>query len=653
MNIIEKIEISYFRSFGEKSIKIENLKDLNIFSGSNDAGKSNVLKALNLFFNDEINIWEKFDIDKDLSIWQKEKSNKNKENKKINRTENDSHIAQRDLFVKIKIFFRRTFTNTTTTPEEFWVSKKWYRNGRFKIEDNIKLAYKKKNDKEPTPRELSAQHGQLTQFLNSINFEYIPAVKDREFFKHLFSKLQKSLLERDNNFKTYSKQINQNIASITSDLFKEFKDKTGVQAQFETPVTLIDFFTKLGVSTEKGISLFSRGDGIQARFIPEILNEISKGKKYVIWGFEEPENSYEYRSAENLANDFLKIYSMNKQIFLTSHTKEFLSLIKNNESRVSLHRVFKSPNKGSIIETYNEGFNKDKIQKDFWEDILEKDRTSEQKDTLNKIFEDIGFIETDQYLIENLENQLRNQRKILDKTNISKEKKDEIISRLSQRIEKSILNEENLKREIEEYNKPLVFVEDANLQVYQIAWLKLNDKSFTKESFKEIFKKECPFIIYPKKGRVSLNKYLDEAGIDEKIGKKICGIFDFDEAYIKDFNGLDQTRWEIEDGSRETCLIRKRKDHECYYALMIPVPPSRFEYVKGTKHTYLTMEHLFEDSFLKDINCYDGFDTPAGSLEITKIKRKNVLWKELLDKEKHNFKNFKPLFDKISLLFKL
>ena len=653
MNIIEKIEISYFRSFGEKSIKIENLKDLNIFSGSNDAGKSNVLKALNLFFNDKINIWEKFDIDKDLSIWQKEKSNKNTENKKINRTENDSHVAQRDLFVKIKIFFRRPITNQTTTPEEFWVSKKWYRNNRFKIEDNIKLAYKKKNGKEPTARELSAQHGQLTQFLKSINFEYIPAVKDREFFKHLFSKLQKSLLERDNDFKKYSKQINQNIANITSDLFKEFKDRTGVQAQFETPETLIDFFTTIGVSTEKGISLFSRGDGIQARFIPAILNEISKGRKYVIWGFEEPENSYEYRSAENLANDFLKIYSKNKQIFLTSHTKEFLSLIRNNESTVSLHRVFKSPIKGSLIETYNEGFNKDKIQKDFWEDISEKDRGLEQKDTLNKIFEDIGFLETDQYLIEDLQHQLRMQRKILDETDLSFEKKEDIIKKLTHEIKNLMRSEEELKRAIEEFTKPMVFVEDTQLKVYQIAWLKLNKISFTEDLLEETFRKRCPFLIYSKKSKKDLQKYLDEVGIDEKIGKKICGIFDFDDAYTKEFKGLHCDRWGNECGSKREGLSRKRKDHECYYALVLPVPESREIYTNGTTHTYLTMEHLFEDNFLKDINCHDGFDTPSGSLEITRIKRKNVLWKELFDKEKHNFKNFKPLFDKISLLFKL
>ncbi len=652
MNIIEKIEIGYFRSFGEKSVKIENLKDLNIFSGSNDVGKSNVLKALNLFFNDEINIWEKFDIEKDLSFWQKERSGKNTEKKKNIRTETDSYVAQRDLFVKIKIFFRLPKTSSTT-PEEFWVSKRWYRNGYSKTENNIELAYRNKNERNPTERQLSAAQGKVTQFLKSINFEYIPAVKDREFFKHLFAKLQKSLLERDSEFKKYSKEINQNIARTTIDLFKEFQDKTGVQAQFEIPGSLIDFFTTIGVSTEKGVSLFSRGDGIQARFIPAILNEISKGKKYVIWGFEEPENSYEYRNAEILANDFLKIYSQNKQIFLTSHTKEFLSLVKNNEQNVSLHRVYTSANKGSLIETYKGGFNRDKIQKDFWDDTPERSKTPKQKDILNKIFEDIGFLETDQYLIEDLQHQLRTQRKILDETDLSLEKKEEINKSLSNKIKSLILSEEDLKREIEEYKKPMVFVEDTHLKVYQIAWLKLNEISFTEDVLTEIFRKECPFVIYSKKSKSDLQKYLDEVGICEKIGEKICGIFDFDAAYLKEFGGLNKDRWEKECGTKSEGLTRKRKNHECYYALLLPVPTSRQLYTNGTHHTYLTMEHLFEDSFLKEIDCHDGFETPAGSLEITKIKRKDVLWKELVDKEKSNFENFRPLFDKIYSLFQL
>ena len=48
MQLLEEIEISYFRSFYK--FKLRQLKDLNIVFGKNDSGKSNVIRALNLFF---------------------------------------------------------------------------------------------------------------------------------------------------------------------------------------------------------------------------------------------------------------------------------------------------------------------------------------------------------------------------------------------------------------------------------------------------------------------------------------------------------------------------------------------------------------------------------------------------------------------------
>lgn len=46
-NILKKIVISGFRSIEHETIKCS---EANIFCGVNDSGKSNVLKALNLFF---------------------------------------------------------------------------------------------------------------------------------------------------------------------------------------------------------------------------------------------------------------------------------------------------------------------------------------------------------------------------------------------------------------------------------------------------------------------------------------------------------------------------------------------------------------------------------------------------------------------------
>ena len=48
MHYVKSIHIKNFRSILDERI---DLSDYNCFVGKNDSGKSNVLKALNLFFN--------------------------------------------------------------------------------------------------------------------------------------------------------------------------------------------------------------------------------------------------------------------------------------------------------------------------------------------------------------------------------------------------------------------------------------------------------------------------------------------------------------------------------------------------------------------------------------------------------------------------
>lgn len=61
---IRSISIKYFRSITSMTMTVERL---NVFVGLNDVGKSNVLKALNLFFNGETDYNEKFSFEKDFS----------------------------------------------------------------------------------------------------------------------------------------------------------------------------------------------------------------------------------------------------------------------------------------------------------------------------------------------------------------------------------------------------------------------------------------------------------------------------------------------------------------------------------------------------------------------------------------------------------
>jgi AAA15 family ATPase/GTPase len=661
MKIIERIEIKYFRSFGEKNVKITDLKDLNIFSGSNDVGKSNILKALNLFFNNEINIGEEFDLNKDLSFIQRDRSQKELENKRKTRTKEDPYASQRDLFVKVKLFFDRQLQyDKSTTPEKFWVERYWDKNGVSKQSSNIQTAYVKKNKKTPTQSQAAALQGQLTQFLNSIYFEYVPAVKDRQFLQYLFKKLQKSLFERDNTFKETSNEINERISGTTIDLFQEFKEKTGIDAQFSIPESLIDFFRTINVSTENGVSLYSRGDGMQARFIPAILNEISKGKKYVIWGFEEPENSFEYRNAELLAKDFLKTYSKNKQIFITSHTKEFLSLIRGNEESVSLHRVYKTVENGSLVETFKpgKGFNKVQIQKSFWEGTEETEKKKENFDTLNRIFEDIGFLENDQYIIEKLQNQLKTQRQLLENTDLKIDEQEKINKHLTKKLENSILSISQLEQEIEEYKKPILYVEDKYDQIYKIAFLKLNNIEIDIADFDTKFKRIAPFTIRRGEGASKLCGRLRAPNNDGYEDKKIIGLFDFDKEGRENIHHLkNETFWdEIYFGNLKEGYYRKRTDHNCFFALLLPIPDelNMFASLEWENFiSYVEIENLLPKDFLVSNNLVTTKQSPAGNYLKIKDNKKEDLWKLLISLNKEDFKHFEPLFNQIKKLFNL
>ena len=71
---IKSIEINKFRSI--KRI-VCDLSDISVFVGKNDAGKSNILKALNLFFNNQtelgkpLNFVEDFNFNSKLLVGRK------------------------------------------------------------------------------------------------------------------------------------------------------------------------------------------------------------------------------------------------------------------------------------------------------------------------------------------------------------------------------------------------------------------------------------------------------------------------------------------------------------------------------------------------------------------------------------------------------
>lgn len=196
MITIERVHIKNFRSLVDETIE---LSDCNFFVGKNDSGKSNVLKALNLFFNERTDFNAPYDFNSDYSKFAKRGAKQAKE-----------------VTISLDILIPETFKESGT---KTW-TKTWRADGLHS--DNIESLFK------------SGSKG--FTLLNRIQYMYIPAVKSNEYFKFLLSEVYLSMTKtansalRELNIK-YSKQLQ----ALTSDLSEQLKEVLRLNSSIQMP----------------------------------------------------------------------------------------------------------------------------------------------------------------------------------------------------------------------------------------------------------------------------------------------------------------------------------------------------------------------------------------------------------------------------------
>jgi hypothetical protein len=323
---IKEIRIKNFRSIVKTEIL---LNDLSIFVGLNDVGKSNILKALNLFFNSETDYGKSFNFHEDYS------KNALKRNKKA-----EEIIIEIILTAPI---------NYKADKDIVW--RKIWRNQGLHINESYFI------DKTTFPIK-----SKLPSWLQSIRFSYVPAIRDNSYFEILLGKLHDSLAETiEVELQNAGDGFIDKIKVNTKRMIGEIDSRLKIKSQIKLPSNLQSLFKTLDFSTAEGdfeISLSNRGDGIKTRYIPVILKFISdqlninkrKGSAntMMIWGYEEPENNLEMLAAFKLANDFMD-YSKEIQLLITTHSPGFYSLINKNEEKVNLYKVSKKQGKDAEI----------------------------------------------------------------------------------------------------------------------------------------------------------------------------------------------------------------------------------------------------------------------------------------------------------------
>lgn len=310
---IKSVHIKNFRSIRSETIEV---KDLNIFVGLNDAGKSNFLKALNLFFNGYTDYDIPFSFERDFSFLFPQ----------------TSHNA-REIVIEIKFIVPSTFNNSGLY---LW-KKVWRANGYF----DEKIT--KENGEAPSSR------SRIPGTLRKIKFRYVPAVKSKQYYKELLGELYLTISSVINSpLKDAIVSFSEVLQNYTQDIQEEVKKQLEIDSQLSMPENLTEVFKAMIFQThnsdiEKSIPLDMRGDGVQARHIPIILRYIETQDRqttsqgalsvFTIWGYEEPENGVELAQAFKMAKSF-HAYSEAIQVFTTTHSPAFYTQKEKENAKI-------------------------------------------------------------------------------------------------------------------------------------------------------------------------------------------------------------------------------------------------------------------------------------------------------------------------------
>ena len=320
---IRRVTIKNFRSIMELTL---DATDLTVIVGDNDCGKSNVLRALNLFFNDRTNPETPFSFPDDYNRFAEPKAKRAPE-----------------ISVEVDLELPRSYQKNNGDLIRW--RKRWRSDGLQEEDEywGIRLARKKRGKGfTETIVEIDGR-SKVPALLSRIQFEYVPAVRSADFFKKLRGRIFQVIANASEEpVRQSSGQLEEVISTAVSSLLSDIDTELEDTSRLSLPNDLTPLFQSLDfLAGEKSISLDSRGDGIKARYIPLILKFIAERNREApgisptfIWAYEEPENNLEFRRAQSLADAFYKLAEDElSQVILTTHSPIFYNMHKEDAER--------------------------------------------------------------------------------------------------------------------------------------------------------------------------------------------------------------------------------------------------------------------------------------------------------------------------------
>jgi AAA ATPase-like protein len=350
MQLISALGIRNFRSI--RNIEIDGIADFSCFCGQNNVGKSNILKALNLFFNDETDPKRTLNIDDDYNVFE--------------RTARRKAIISIELHFRLPPFFkfrRELQVVSELIGDEFAIKKIWTRDSP---EPSFQL----------NGQDLDAANSQLVrQFLSLIRFRYIPnrvlpidiiRSEQKAITDSLIRRLKFSSDESERVFEHFREQATALAANLGSEFSALISNFSNIS--LSTPQAWGELIFNLGYRVSEGLDDELQGSGAQSVLMLETLALVDRDyykqfgwRQATIWGFEEPESSLHHSLELGVAKKIKSLTendSVRLQVFCTTHAN---SIVEYSQSPFFVKRenktseVFPMLDGAHIEEIWNSG----------------------------------------------------------------------------------------------------------------------------------------------------------------------------------------------------------------------------------------------------------------------------------------------------------
>jgi len=272
----------------------------------------------------------------------------------------------------------------------------------------------------------------------------------------------------------------------------------------------------------------------------------------------------------------------------------------------------------------------------------------EKKQTWEDICDDLGIIDESR-IIWDLHEKLEAQANELEKSWLSYDKQLLINKQLTEDMKNSLDKLQSIEERIDEYSKAILYVEDKYLDIYKIAFLKINDISFTSNDLNQQFSDNANFVIRRGESASKLSWRLRAPNCDWDEEKRIVWLFDFDKEWREQFHYLnrenfwnDDIKWDKVNG-----FYKSRNDHDCFHSMLLPIPDRLTEFADLSWEwfmSYVEIEHLLPLVFLTKNKFVEKKNIPWWFYYKIKDDKKDKIRKAIIELWKEDFGDFKPLF---------